>query len=74
MTWPRADPAALARAVAELSKSPLGKIQLPVEVLLWQLALIAVAFLSASLGCGFVTLGSHIYDQIEVAERWRRRF
>ncbi len=44
------------------------------EASLWQLTLIAVAFLSASLGCGFVALGRHIYDRIEVSERWRRRF
>ena len=44
------------------------------EASLWQLALLAVAFLSASVGCGLAALGRHIHDRIEVAERWRRRF
>lgn len=36
-------------------------------------ALAAVGFLCASAGAALLTLGHHIFDEIEVAERWRQR-
>lgn len=43
------------------------------EASAWQLALVAVAFLGASIGCGLAGLGRHVHDRIELSERWRRR-
>ena len=30
-------------------------------------------FICFSLGCALVFLGEHIFDEVEIAERWRRR-
>lgn len=38
------------------------------------LALAAAGFLCASLGAVLVAQGCHIFDPVEVSERWRRRF
>lgn len=38
-----------------------------------ELALAAVGFLGASLGGILVTLGAHIFDKVEISERWRTR-
>lgn len=32
-----------------------------------------VGFLAASAGSGLLLLGGHIFDQVEVSDRWRRR-
>jgi hypothetical protein len=36
-------------------------------------ALAGTAFLSASLGATLLALGDHIFDEVEIAERWRTR-
>lgn len=38
------------------------------------LALAAAGFLCASLGAVLIAQGRHIFDRVEVSERWRRRF
>ncbi len=39
---------------------------------IWAFLLAAAAFLSASLGAVLITQGHHIFDRIEIGERWRR--
>ncbi len=41
---------------------------------LGQYALATVTFLGASIGSGLLALGGHIYDRVEIAERYRRRW
>ena len=41
---------------------------------LGQYALATVTFLGASIGSGLLTLGGHIHDRVEIAERYRRRW
>lgn len=38
-----------------------------------ELLLAAIAFLGASAGSVLVALGIHVFDQVEVSERWRHR-
>lgn len=38
---------------------------------LWAALLAAAAFLCASLGAGLITQGHHIFDRVEIGERWR---
>ncbi|WP_447753090.1 hypothetical protein [Sphingopyxis fribergensis] len=38
------------------------------------LLLAAAAFLCASLGATLLTQGRHIFDRIEISERWQARF
>ncbi|MDB5687085.1 MAG: hypothetical protein JWR77_1674 [Rhizorhabdus sp.] len=35
--------------------------------------LAALAFLASSVGSAILVLGRHVYDRIELSERWRRR-
>lgn len=35
--------------------------------------LATVSFVGASAGAGLLALGRHIFDEVEVSERWRRR-
>lgn len=36
-------------------------------------ALAAIGFLGASTGAGLAVLGNHLFDEVEVSERWRSR-
>lgn len=38
---------------------------------MWAVTLAAAAFLCASLGAVLVTQGRHIFDRVEISERWR---
>lgn len=38
---------------------------------LWAALLAAAAFLCASFGAGLITQGRHIFDRVEIGERWR---
>lgn len=40
---------------------------------LLQLAMAAIGFLGASIGCGLILLGRHIHDRVILSERWRPR-
>lgn len=44
------------------------------EATLGEMAVAAAAFIGFSLGAALTLLGAHIHDEIEIAERWRRRF
>jgi hypothetical protein len=46
----------------------------PADPTCGQYALATITFVAASLGSGFLVLGRHVHDHIEVAERWRRHW
>jgi len=38
-----------------------------------EMALAAIGFLGLSLGAPLLLLGAHLFDEVELSERWRRR-
>jgi hypothetical protein len=55
-----------ARALRHLAQAPP-----PHQAGALGLLLAAIAFVAASIGCALLSLGSHLFDQIEVSGRWR---
>lgn len=58
-------------AIHSLMALRLGDGQVPEGVLPWFLA--TVGFLCASGGAMLLCLGHHIFDQVEISERWRTK-
>ena len=40
---------------------------------IFDLALAATGFLASSIGAALLALGHHVFDEVEVSERWRYR-